>query len=146
MSTPQAFTRRIFRPSNQNPNILTTSDKIDLSSEETTRITTITDTMTTERNHNISHSDTNPRNGEVTITIPDRFQRHVKIHISRIFAVNPGQIRLIPQYSPGLGIETLVTIYLTTKNSQLPTMANSQTWFDSLQRTMNLMDYWDYAL
>ena len=51
--------------------------------------------------------------------IHDRLQRRDKNHLSRISAINPDQIRLILQSSTGLGIETRVTIYLTTRNSQL---------------------------
>ena len=102
--------------------------------------------MTTERDHHTSQTKTNPRIGEVIITIRNRLQCRDKNHPSRVFAINPDQIRLILQYSTALGIETRVTIYLTTRNSQLPTMAISQTWFDSLQQKMKLMDYRDHAL
>ena len=125
--------------------ILTTSDKIDLPSEETTRITIMIDTMTTERDHHTSQTKTNPGIGEVIITIRDRLQRHDKIHLLRILVDNPDQVRLTLQCLTGLWIETPVTRYLTTINSQLPTMAISQTWFDSLQEIMKLMDYRDYA-
>ena len=132
--------------SGQTIKILTTSDKIDLSNEETTGLITIIDTMTTERDHNISETKTNPRIGKVTLTILDRLQRHDRIHLPRIFADNPDQTRLNPQCLIGLGIETPATIYLMTRNSQHPTTVTSQTWFDSLQQTMKLMDYWDNAL
>ena len=102
--------------------------------------------MTTERDHHTSQSKTNPGIGEVIITIRNRLQCHDKSHPSRISAINPDQIRLILQYSTDLGIETRVTVYLTTRNSQLPTMTISQTWFDSLQQMMKLLDYRDYAL
>ena len=100
----------------------------------------------TEQTHHTSQTKTNPGIGEVTMTIHDRLQRRDKNHPPRISAINPDQIRLILQYSTDLGIEARVTIYLTTRNSQLPTMAISQTSFDSLQQTMKLMDYGDYAL
>ena len=101
--------------------------------------------MTTERDHKISRTNINLGIGEVTITYADR-QRHDKIHPSRIFAYNFDQIRLILQCLTSLGIETRVTIYLTTRNSQLPTTVTSQTWFNSLQQTIMIMNYWDYAL
>ena len=102
--------------------------------------------MTTERDHNISRTKINLGIGEVTITIHGCLQRHDKIHPLRIFADNSDQVRLTLQCLPGLEIETRATIYPTTRNSQLPTMVTSQTWFDSLQRTMKLMNCWDYAL
>ena len=126
--------------------ILTTSDKIDPPSEETTRITIIIDTMATGWDHHTSQTMTNPGIGEVIITIRDRLHCHDKNHTSRISAINPDQIRLILQYSTDLGIETRVTINLATRNSQLPTMEIRQTRFDSLQEMMKLMDYRDYAL
>ena len=107
--------------------ILTTSDKIDLSSDETTRITTISDTMTRERDHNISRISINIGVGEVTITIHDHLQRHDEIHPSRIFGDNPDQIHLILQFLTGLEIEIRATINPSTRNSQLPTMVISQT-------------------
>ena len=83
--------------------ILTTSEKIELSNAETTRRTTMINTLTTEQDHNISRTKINLGSGEVTITIPDRLQRHDKIHPSRMFAENPNQIRLIPQCLTGWG-------------------------------------------
>ena len=68
--------------SGQTIRALTTSDKVDLSSAETTRITTMTDIMTIERDHNISRIKITLGIGEVTITIPDRLQCHDKIHPS----------------------------------------------------------------
>ena len=82
--------------------ILTTSDKKDLPSEETTRTTIMIDTMTTERDHYTSQTKTLPGTGEVIITIRDRLQCRDKIHPSRILADNPDQIRLI--YLTRLGI------------------------------------------
>ena len=104
------------------------------------------DTVTTEQDHHTSQTKTNPGIGEVLITTPDRLQGHNKIHPSRILAENPDQIRLIPQYSTGLEIETRATVYLTTRNSQLPTMAINQTWLDSLQQIKEVTNYRDYAL
>ena len=109
-------------------------------------MTTIVGTKSTGLAHRTSQIRTNLEIGEVTMTIRDRLQRRDKNHPSRVSAINPDQIRLIPQNSTGLGIETRVTIYLTTRYSQLPTMVISQTWFDSLQQTMKLMDYRDSAL
>ena len=106
---------------------LTTSDKIDPSNEKTTRITTITGIMNTEQTHHISRTKINLGIGEVTITIPDHLQRHDKIPPSQISADSPDQIRLTLQCLTGLEIETRVTIYLTTRNSQLPTTVTSQT-------------------
>ena len=139
MSTPRSFTRGTFRPSNQDPNNFRQIGSSD-------RGTIMIDTMTTERDHHTSHTKTNPAIGEAIITVRDRLQCHDKIHPSRILADNPDQIRLIPQYLTDLEIETRSTIYLTTRNSQLPTMATNQTWFDSLQQMMKLMNYRDYAL
>ena len=126
--------------------ILTTSDKIDLSSEETTRITTMIGTITTERDHHTSQTKTNPGIGEVTITIRNRLQRHDKIHLLWILVDNPDQIHLNLQCLTGLGIGTRVTINPTKRNSKLLTTITSPTWFDLLQQTMKLTDYRDYAL
>ena len=95
--------------------ILTTFDKIDLPSEETTRITIMIDTMTTERDHRTRQTKTNPGIGEVIKTLRDRLHCHDKSHPSRILAINPDQIRLILQYSTVLGIRTRITIYPTKK-------------------------------
>ena len=83
--------------------------------------------MTTEPTRHTSQTKTNPRNGEVTITIPDRLQRDDPIHLLRISADNLDQIRLNLQCLTGLGIETRATIYLTIRNSQLPTTVTRQT-------------------
>ena len=107
--------------------ILTISDKIDLPSEETTRITIMIDTMTTERDPHTSQTKTKPGIGEVTITIRDRLQRHDKIHLLRILVDNLDQIRLTPQCLTDLQIGTRVTIYPTKTNSQLLTTVISQT-------------------
>ena len=121
--------------------ILTTSDKIDFSSEETTQVIIMINTVTTEQDHHTSQTMNNPGNGEILITTRDRLQCQDKIHTVRILADNPDQIRLIPQFLTGLQIETRATKYVTTRNSQLPTMAINQTWFDSLQQMMKLMNY-----
>ena len=125
--------------------ILTISDKIDLPSEDTTRITTTVDTMTTERDHSISRTEINIGIEEVTKTIHDHHQRH-KIRLLQISADNPDQIHLTLEYLTSLEVEIRATIYLTTRNSQLPTTVTSQTWFNSLQQTMKLLNYRDYAL
>ena len=124
MSTSRSFTRGNFRPKNRS---LTTSDNIDLPSEETIRMTILIDTMTTERDHHTSQTKTNPGIGEIIITFRDRLQCHDKIHPSRIIVINPDHNRLILQYSTDLGIRKRVTIYLTKRNSQLLTTVTSQT-------------------
>ena len=143
MPTPRSFTRANVRLSNPNSNNFRQKD---LSSEETTQIIILIDTITTEQDHRTSQTKTNPGIGEVLITTRDRLQCHDKIHPSRIFADNPDQIRLIPQYLTGLEIETRATIYLTTRNSQLSTMAINQTWFNLLQQMIKLRNYRNYAL
>ena len=85
------------------------------------------DTMTTERDHHTSQTETNPVIGEVIKTFRDRLQCHDKIYPSRIIVINSDQIRLILQYSTDLGIRTRVTIYLTKRNSQHLTTVTSQT-------------------
>ena len=102
--------------------------------------------MTTERERNISRIKINLGTRKVTIKIPDHLQRHDKIHLSHISAEKLYQIRLTFQFLTGLDVETRATIYPTTKKSQLPTKVASQTWFDSLQQTMKLMNCRDYAL
>ena len=49
-------------------------------SEGTTRITTKISTMITKQDHHTSHTKTNPRTGEVKITIHDCHLRHDKTH------------------------------------------------------------------
>ena len=83
--------------------------------------------MTTGRDHHTSQTKTNPGIGQVIIAIRGRLQCHDKIHPSRTLAINLDQIRLILQYSTGLGIRTRVTIYPTKKNSQLLARVTSQT-------------------
>ena len=100
---------------------------IDLSNEETTRITTIFGIRTTKQTHHTGQTKINPRNGEVTITFHDRLQPHDKIPLSQISADNPDETHLMLQCLTGLEIETRVTIHLTTRNSQLPTTVTSQT-------------------
>ena len=102
--------------------------------------------MTAERDHHTSQIKTNPGIGEVIITLRDRLQRHDKIHRLRILVDNPNQIRLIPQCLTGLEIETRAKRYPTTRNSQIPTMAINQTWSDSLQQMMKLLNYRDFVL
>ena len=132
--------------SGQTIRILSTSDKIDLSSEETKRTTTIIGTMSTQLDHSTSQIRTNLEIGEVTMTIHDRLQHRDKNRPSRISAINPDQIRLTLQCLTGFEIETRATIFPTIRNSQLLTMTTGQTWFDSPQWTMELMNYRDYAL
>ena len=81
-------------PSGQVIRILATSDKTDLSSEQTTRITTIIGTMTTEWDHHISRTKMNLGFGEVTKTIRDGLPPQDKIHLSKTSADNPDQIHL----------------------------------------------------
>ena len=73
--------------------------------------------MTIEQTHHTSQTKTNPGIGEVTTTNRDCFQRHDKIHLLRIFAVNPDRTRLTPQCLIGSKIATRVTIYPMTRNS-----------------------------
>ena len=102
--------------------------------------------MTTERDHNISRIKINKGFGEGTITIHDHLQRQDKIHPLQNSADNPDQIHLTLHCLTDLEIETRATIYLTTRNSQLPKTVTRQMWFDSLQQAIKLMDYRDYAL
>ena len=81
----------------------------------------------TEQTHHTSQTKTTPGIGEVTMTIHDRLQRRAKNPLSRISAINPDQIRLIPQYLTDLGIETRATIFPTKRTSQLLTTVVSQT-------------------
>ena len=83
--------------------------------------------MNTELTHHTSPTKINLEIAEVTITNSDRLQRRDKIRPLRIYADNPNRIRLILQYSTGSGIESRVTIYRTTRNSQLPTTVTNQT-------------------
>ena len=118
----------------------------DLSNEETSWITTVIDIKTTERDHSISQTKTNPRSGEVTITIHDRLQPHDESPHWQSSADNPDQIRLTLQCLTGLESETRATIYNTIRSSQLTKTETSQTWFDSLQQAMKLKNYRDNAL
>ena len=132
--------------SGQTIRILTTSDKIDLSSEKTTRMTTIFGTMSTERDHRTSQTRTNLKIGEVTMTIHNRLQRRDKNRLPWTSAINPDQVRLSFLCLTGLQIKTRATIYPTTRISQLPTTVTNQTQFNSLRQTMKLVRYWDCAL
>ena len=107
--------------------ILTTSDKIDILRKEITRITTMIDTMTTVRDHNISRTKVNLGIGEVTITIHGRLQRHDKIHPSRISVDNPDRIHLIIRCLIVSETKIRTKIHLTKKSSRPPTMGISQT-------------------
>ena len=113
--------------SGQTIKTLTTSDKTDLSNEEITRIPTKIGIMSTQQTHHNSRTKINLEIGEVTTAILDRLQPHGKIPLSQISADNPDQTRRILQCLTGLEIETPVKIYLTTKNSQHPTIVTSQT-------------------
>ena len=146
MSTPRSTPVENF---DQIIRIITISVGIDRLSERTTRTTTKADTkttITTTQDHHTSQTKRNPEIGEVKKTIRHRLQRHDKIHPSQISADNLDQIHLTLQYLTGLEIETRATIYLTTRNSQLLTTVTSQTWFDSLQETMKLLNYRACAL
>ena len=90
----EEFFGQVFR----NP---TTSDKIDFSNEETTRITTIIGIMTTEQTRHTSRTKINLGFGEVIITIHDGLQRHDKTHLSQISAHNPDENRLTLQCLTG---------------------------------------------
>ena len=76
MSTSDVLLEEI---SSQKIRTLTTSDKIDLSNEDTTRITRIIGILNTQQNHHTSRTKINLGVGEVTITIPRCLQRHDKI-------------------------------------------------------------------
>ena len=102
--------------------------------------------MTTERDHNISLIKINIGNGEVRKTIHNRLQRHDKIHFLRTLEEKADQIHVTLQCLTDLEIKTRATIYRTTRNFQFPTTVTSQTWFDSLQQTMKLKNYRDFAL
>ena len=97
MSTP-LVNLLLEETSGQVIRIPATPDKTDLSSEETTRITTIIDTMTTEQDHHISRTKTNIGIGEVTITIHNLLLHRDQIHPLRISIDNSDQIHLTPQY------------------------------------------------
>ena len=106
---------------------LTTSDETDISNEETIRITIIIGIKNTEQILHTSRTKINLGIGEVTMTIPDRLQRHDTITPSQISADNPDQTRPILQCLTGLEFETRATKYLTIRNSLFPTMVTSQT-------------------
>ena len=119
MSTLRSFTRGNFRPSNQNPNNF--------------------------RQNRPSKRRNYPNNNKNWYNDKTNSPYH-NIPPSQISADNPDQNRLTLQCSTDLEVETRATIYLTTRNSQPPTTVTSRTWFDSLQLTMKLMNYQDYAL
>ena len=95
MSSRKSDTRGNFRPSTQSYD---NSVGTDHSSEGTIRITTATNTMTTEQDRHNSYTEVNLGTGAVTINFHDRLQRRNKTHTSRISADNPDQIHLIFQY------------------------------------------------
>ena len=106
---------------------ITTSAKTDSLSEETTRMTTIIDTVITKQHQHTSQTKSNPGVWEVAIIIHNRLQHHDKTHPSRISADNSDQIHLILQWLTTFEIETRAKIYPTTRSSQPPTMEISQT-------------------
>ena len=125
---------------------ITTSVEIDLLSEGSTLIATMIDIMITKRDHHISRIKINLELGEVTITNQDRLAGQYKIHLSKISADNTDKVHLTLQCLSGLEIEFRATIYPTKRKSQLPTTVTNQTSFDSLQQTIQWMNYLDYAL
>ena len=143
MSTTHPDTNK--ENSDQAIRVVTTSVEIDPLSEETTRITTMGDTMITKQDHHTSHRKTNPGNVEVTRTIRDRLQRRDKVHPSRIYAGNPDQLHLIIQCLTVLETKIQTRIYLTTRGSRPPITVISQTSIDSLRQTIQLIIYLDYA-
>ena len=83
--------------------------------------------MTTERDHHTSQTKTNLGIREVTITIPDRLQRHDKIHPSRTSVDNLDRIHLIIQCLIFSETKIRAKIYLTKRSSRAPMMGISQT-------------------
>ena len=146
MSTPRSFNRAHLQPKKQNSNNFRQNRPFERRDYPNNNNTEQLKTMNTEQAHHTSRTKINLGIGEVTKTIPDCLQRRDNIPPSEISADNPDQIRLTLQCLTGLGTETRATIYLTTRNSQLPTTVTSQTWFDSLQQTMKLTDNRDYVL
>ena len=143
MSTPQSDTIGKFRPGNQSYNNFRRSrpsERRDYSNNNDDRHNG------SKARSRYSQAKTNPGTGEVTITIHDRLQRQDKIHPSRISAVNPGQNHLTVQFLTDLGTVSRAKTYQMTRNSQLPMMDISQTWFESLQQTIQLRNYRYYAL
>ena len=80
--------------------------------------------MTTEQTQHTSQAKTNLEIGEVTMIIHNHLRRRDEKNLSRI---NPDQIHLTLRNLTGWEIETRVTTYLTTRNSQIPTMVTSRT-------------------
>ena len=102
------------------------SVEIDLSSEGTTRITTI-DIMTRERDHHTSQTEVSLGIGAVTKTTHDRPQRRDKTHPSRISAGKSDQTHLILKCLTDLEIKIRRKISFTTRNSQSPILSIRQT-------------------
>ena len=143
ISTPRSFTRGNSRPSTQDCNNFRQNRPF----QQRDYSNNTNDRYNDSRARSQYQSDQDQsKNWGSDNFFPDCLQRYNNIHPSRIIADNRDQIRLIPQCFTGLGIETQVTIYPTTRNSRLPTTVSSQMWFASLRQTMKLMNYRDYAL
>ena len=143
MSTPRSFTRRNFRPSNQNPNNFTQNrpfERDDYTNTKNDRYNDCRARPPYQSNQNQSRKWGSNNNYSRS---PSTSRQDSSFTDSR---GQPNQVRLIPQCLTGLEIETRTKIYLTTRNFQLPTMAINQTWSDSLQQMMKLLNYRDYVL
>ena len=123
MSTPQPDTRGNFRPSNHSYDNFSRNPPFKWTGYSNNNNDRFNDYKA--RSPYQSNQDQS-RNWRSNKKNQDRLQRRDKIHPSRIFAVNPDQIQLIPQSLTDLESKTRTNIYPTTRISQLPTMVTSQ--------------------
>ena len=133
MSTPRSFTGGNF---GQVIRFLADSDKTDLSSEETTRVTTIIGSATAERDHQPYQSDQDQsRNWGSN----NNYSRSPS-------TAGQGSSFTDSRRQPRLNSPNPSVLIPKTRSSQPPIMVVSRTSFGSIQQTMKWMNYRDYAL
>ena len=143
MSTPRSFTRGSSRPNNQNSNnfrqnrafqrTLYPNNNNDQYNDYRARIQYQSDQDQSGKwgiNNNYSRSPSTSRQDSSFTDVRRQPQSN---------SPNPSVFNR-------LGNRDLSNNIPYDKNSQLPTTATSQMWFDCLQQTMKLLNYRDYAL
>ena len=124
LSTPNLMPEK---NSDQTIRIITTTVEINILSEVTTRITTVTNTITTDQTHHISRTEISLETGAVTEIIHDCLQRRDKTHPSRISIYNSDQIRQNIQCLTVLQPKLRAKIHLKTRSYRPPITGISQT-------------------
>ena len=97
--------------------------------------------MVTKQDYHTSQTKTNPGTWEVTKTIPDGLQRHDMTHPSRISGGNPDRFYLVFECLTERRTKIREERHPTTRSFELPATLTSQTQFDSIQQTIQIMSY-----